>query len=97
MKDVRSIAKLDLPRQTLIFSELTEKYKHLRGLSVESYQNITPRIIIGLNNRRVAMPLKSKEGRADEPAALKTRLGWTIYGTIGLEATSSTNVNSNAS
>ena len=33
-----------------------------------------------MNNKNVAMPLKSKEGKDNEPAALKSRLGWTIYG-----------------
>lgn len=93
LKNVRSVSKLDLPRQTLLFSELTDKYKHLRGLPVKSYENIIPRIIIGLDNRNAAMPLKAKEGGADEPAALKTRLGWTIYGIMGPDAAGTTNSN----
>ena len=62
LKNVRSVHNLDLPQQTLIYSELTEQYKHLRGLPVKSYENIKPKIIIGLNNKNVAMLLKFKEG-----------------------------------
>ena len=83
LKNVRSVDLLDLPKQTLIFSELKEKYKHLQGIPVKSYENVTPRIIIGLNNKSVAIPLKSKEGKDNEPAALKCRLGWTVYGLRG--------------
>lgn len=97
LKNVRSVSELDLPKQTLMFSELAEKYKYLRGLPVESYENMKPKIIIGLNNKHVAMPLKYKEGGEDEPAALKTRLGWTIYGTNGSEVTGSKNVHNNVS
>ena len=44
-------------QQTLIYSELTEQYKHLCGIPVKSYENIKLKIIIGLNNKNVAMPL----------------------------------------
>ncbi|XP_037929022.1 uncharacterized protein LOC119663485, partial [Teleopsis dalmanni] len=80
--NVRSVAKLELPEQSLNMTELTDKYKHLKGLPVESYQNVRPRMINGLSNKEVAMPMKFREGGKNEPAATKTRLGWTIYGII---------------
>ncbi|XP_036322198.1 uncharacterized protein LOC118736217 [Rhagoletis pomonella] len=82
LNDVRTVKKLDLPAQTLVMSEMSNKYKHLKGLPVESYKDVVPQIIIGVNNKHVAMPLKFREGKSHEPAATKTRLGWTVYGTV---------------
>lgn len=47
-----------------------------------------PRILIGLNNWQVGVPLKIREGDSGEPIATKTRLGWTIYGSCSTENSS---------
>ncbi|XP_067625700.1 uncharacterized protein [Eurosta solidaginis] len=82
LRDVCTVTKLDLPPQTLIMPELANKYKHLKGLPVESYKNVVSLVIIGINNKHVAMSMKFRAGKSDEPAATKTRLGWTIYGVL---------------
>ncbi|XP_036329397.1 uncharacterized protein LOC118741504 [Rhagoletis pomonella] len=80
--DVRSVKSLDLPCQTLHLQELLDKYKHLRGCPLESYYDVVPKLIIGVNNKNLSIPLKYREGKANEPAATKTRLGWAIYGNL---------------
>ncbi|XP_036346495.1 uncharacterized protein LOC118755785 [Rhagoletis pomonella] len=85
LRNVRSVDALDLPLQTMDITELAGLHKHLRGIPVESYRNVVPQLIIGLSNKNVMMPLKFREGKAHEPAATKTRLGWTVYGVINTD------------
>ncbi|XP_058817796.1 uncharacterized protein LOC131681103 [Topomyia yanbarensis] len=83
--NARTVSKLQLPKQTLHFQGLAAKYLHLRGLPVTSYEAATPQIIIGLNNLHISMPLKFREGGERHPVAIKTRLGWSVYGGEGEE------------
>ncbi|XP_062539161.1 uncharacterized protein LOC134207463 [Armigeres subalbatus] len=83
-----TVEKLCLPQQSLPFDQLAQQFPHLRGLPVHGYRNATPTILIGLDNTHLKIPLKVREGRAGEPAAAKTRLGWTVYGPIPGECSS---------
>lgn len=78
--NVRSVKKLMLPKQTLIYENLCQKFKHLKGLPVTSYTAATPRLLIGLNNANLTVSSKVKEGGIKEPIAIKTAIGWTIFG-----------------
>ncbi|XP_062708649.1 uncharacterized protein LOC134288292 [Aedes albopictus] len=49
------------------------------------------RLLIGVNNASLTVPLKVREGKKGEPIAAKTRLGWCIFGGCGKEATHSLN------
>ncbi|XP_062538821.1 uncharacterized protein LOC134207119 [Armigeres subalbatus] len=83
-----TVEKLCLPQQSLPFDQLTQQFPHVRGLPVHGYRNATPTILIGLTDTHLKIPLKVREGRAGEPAAAKTRLGWTVYGPIPGESSS---------
>ncbi|XP_065083387.1 uncharacterized protein LOC135705543 [Ochlerotatus camptorhynchus] len=61
---------------------MTNQYKHLRKLPVQSFKSTTPGILIGLNNSHLLATLKLREGRPQEPMASKTRIGWAVYGSI---------------
>lgn len=80
LSNVRTVGSLDLPVQTMCYDDLSRRFPHLQGLPVKSYQNAVPRLLIGLDNLRLAVPLKRREGRPNEPVAAKTRLGWTVFG-----------------
>ncbi|XP_058816404.1 uncharacterized protein LOC131679685 [Topomyia yanbarensis] len=80
LSGVRTVEELKLPHQTLIMKELEQKYAHLKGLPIDTYYHAIPRIIIGLDNTTLGHTLKGREGGANEPVAIKTRLGWTVYG-----------------
>ncbi|XP_062538728.1 uncharacterized protein LOC134207003 [Armigeres subalbatus] len=84
LKDVHTVDNLNLPRQSIHFEELTSRFAHLRGLPVKSYIDGVPGILIGLDNTKVKIPLKHREGNANEPVAAKTRLGWVVFGRAGL-------------
>ncbi|XP_062558096.1 uncharacterized protein LOC134222969 [Armigeres subalbatus] len=85
--DARTVKQLSLPKQTISLEHLVDKYPHLKGIPVQSYQDAQP-LSIGINNLNVMLPLRVKEGRPREPVAAKTRLGWCIYGGNGLDGQS---------
>lgn len=80
LSGVRTVKELMLPYQSLDMEQMTKQYPHCRKLPIESYFNARPQILIGSKHAAAGLVLKSKEGSLDEPIAVKTRLGWTVYG-----------------
>lgn len=78
--DVHTVSNLGLPSQSINFDDIAKKNKYLKGLPIQSYINAKPMVLIGLNNWRLAVPLKIKEGLRGQPIATKTRLGWALQG-----------------
>ncbi|XP_062539013.1 uncharacterized protein LOC134207307 [Armigeres subalbatus] len=76
---VHTVGKLMLPHQKLDSEELVAQYKHMRGLPIESYDG-QPQLLIGANNIHSFAPLEAKVGTSMEPIAVRTKLGWTVYG-----------------
>ncbi|XP_055918535.1 uncharacterized protein LOC129950632 [Eupeodes corollae] len=77
---IRTVKSLNLPQQSLDVEELRAKYPYLRGYPIQSYEKAVPRLLIGLDNLKLAIPLKVVEGGEGDPVATKTRLGWVAYG-----------------
>lgn len=73
--DARTVEKLMLPKQSLPYKLLSEKYPYLRGLPIEDYDLVEPKLLIGVDNLRLGIPLKIREGGHKEPTAAKCRLG----------------------
>ncbi|XP_058811174.1 uncharacterized protein LOC131676064 [Topomyia yanbarensis] len=80
MCEVRTVSCLVLPPQTLKYDELSKIYPHLRGLPLNDHDLAQPKLLIGLDNLRLTVPLKVREGGPTDPIAAKCRLGWSIYG-----------------
>ncbi|XP_062713212.1 uncharacterized protein LOC134290169 [Aedes albopictus] len=80
LTDVRTVSKLDLPRQSLRYAEISEAFPYLKGLPIADYDNAQPQILIGNDNAHVTSTLKLRDGQPGEPIAAKSRLGWTVYG-----------------
>ncbi|XP_062709353.1 uncharacterized protein LOC134288451 [Aedes albopictus] len=78
--NARTVSSLGLPRQSFAMEEAEKKHKHLQGIPITSYRNAVPKILIGVDNLRRALPLEVREGIATSPVAVKTRLGWCVYG-----------------
>ncbi|XP_053691312.1 uncharacterized protein LOC128739837 [Sabethes cyaneus] len=78
--NARTVGGLLLPSQSMDYDEMTRRYPHLRGLPIPSYTKISPKLLIGLDNLKLTVPLKIREGRWEEPIATKSRIGWSIYG-----------------
>ncbi|XP_058840292.1 uncharacterized protein LOC131695786 [Topomyia yanbarensis] len=78
LENVHTVEDLYLPSQTVNIETLAEKYQHLRGIPVDSFQDARPRLLIGMNNCRLGHPINSQEG-IQGPAS-KTRLGCVVFG-----------------
>ncbi|XP_062708920.1 uncharacterized protein LOC134288349 [Aedes albopictus] len=91
LKEVHTVKSLNLPVQSLDFSQLSEQFPHLQGLPVHSYTDAVPTILIGLDNSFVMTTRKSREGARGSPIAAKSRLGWTVYGSTSTEVEQSAN------
>lgn len=63
-------------------------YSHLRHLPIEEYENAVPRILIGVDNWQVGLPLQFRDGLPCQPIATKTELGWAIQGPCTLRQNS---------
>ncbi|XP_062540788.1 uncharacterized protein LOC134208860 [Armigeres subalbatus] len=60
--------------------ELAQRYHHLQDVPADSYRNVRPRMLIGMDNIRLGHALDSREGGINEPIATRTRLGWIVFG-----------------
>ncbi|XP_058456562.1 uncharacterized protein LOC131433959 [Malaya genurostris] len=79
-EDVRTVKELQLPYQTLNLEQLQTEYNYLKRVPVQSYRDVRPRLLIGVQHANATLVRKSREGKPGDPIAVKTNLGWTIYG-----------------
>ncbi|XP_037931374.1 uncharacterized protein LOC119666163 [Teleopsis dalmanni] len=80
LKNVRTISNLRMSAESFAADKIKQWYPHLDGLPLASYTNAVPMLIIGVNNPNLISALKVREGGWQEPVAVKTRLGWTVFG-----------------
>ncbi|XP_058817299.1 uncharacterized protein LOC131680602 [Topomyia yanbarensis] len=93
LENVHTVSRLVLPKQVVQFSEVARRYSHLAGVSVTDYGEEQPTIMIGLDNIHLFAPLESRIGRQGEPIAVRSRLGWTVYGPEKQKAAAETFLN----
>ncbi|XP_058827825.1 uncharacterized protein LOC131687749 [Topomyia yanbarensis] len=82
IKNAHTVEELKLPKQTLGFEEIANRFKHLHDIPIMDYKQGVPRILIGLKDLHLYAPLETRVGRPDEPIAVKSKLGWTVYGPV---------------
>ncbi|XP_055539263.1 uncharacterized protein LOC129726499 [Wyeomyia smithii] len=80
--NVRTVNRLVLPTQSMKYQELAKRFPHLRGLPIDDYESIEPKLLIGLDNLKLGVPLKLREGGQTHPIGAKCRLGWSVYGYV---------------
>ena len=78
--DVFCVADLDMSLVSQNGKEVSELYTHLRGLPLPSFEQVKPRILIGLEHASFLNGKQIISGGEDEPIAVKTKLGWVVYG-----------------
>ena len=79
LNNVQTVKQLSLPEQSLKEKQVMY-YGHLKNLNINTYQSVTPKILIGLNNGFLINTMKMAEGCFNEPCGSKTRLGWVVHG-----------------
>ncbi|XP_055602322.1 uncharacterized protein LOC129751072 isoform X2 [Uranotaenia lowii] len=80
MDNVRTVTRLQLHDQSFDYQVAQKLYPHLKGLPLRSYSSAAPGIIIGIDQVRLLAPLATRENGNNELIAVKTRLGWGVYG-----------------
>ncbi|XP_055634192.1 uncharacterized protein LOC129774475 [Toxorhynchites rutilus septentrionalis] len=80
LSSVRTVDELLLPKQTIDATGISRRMKHLRGLPIASYENQRPGLLIGLNNLHVIAPMEAKIGELGDMIAVRSKLGWAVYG-----------------
>ncbi|XP_061389849.1 uncharacterized protein LOC133325038 [Musca vetustissima] len=79
LKNIRTVTRLDLPVQTLSPAQI--KYcEHFNGLPIIPYTAVRARIIIGLDNAKLCVPLEVKEADGNELITTRCKIGWGVYG-----------------
>ncbi|XP_062702664.1 uncharacterized protein LOC134285598 [Aedes albopictus] len=82
LQAVQTVEKLLLPKQFLNVADLAAKYNHLHSVPVDSYPDQHPGLLIGLNNLHTIAPIEARIGKHGEPIAVRSKLGWSVYGAI---------------
>lgn len=82
IKAAHTVDSLKLPKETVEIRKVINKYSHLRELQEAEYEQGVPQILIGLKDVHLCAPLESKIGKPDEPIAVRSKLGWSIYGPV---------------
>lgn len=93
LKNMQTVKKLGLECQTLDYIEMAAQHNHLKYLPVQSYNNVRPRLLVGLNNWSCAVPSKVRYNGDGNPMAAKCMLGWSIF--AGGSASNKNSVNYN--
>jgi hypothetical protein len=72
---------LGLAKHSHPVSILQEKYQHLKGLPLHAFSQVQPLLLIGSDHHHLIIPMEPVcFGPPGGPAAIRTRLGWTLQG-----------------
>ncbi|XP_077361612.1 uncharacterized protein LOC144006574 [Festucalex cinctus] len=83
IQDAFTADALSLAEHTYSAESLQRKYRHLRDLPIPTMDKVRPLLLIGSDYPHLITPLAPvRLGRPGGPAAVKTRLGWTLQGPI---------------
>uniref|UniRef100_A0A182PX74 CCHC-type domain-containing protein n=1 Tax=Anopheles epiroticus TaxID=199890 RepID=A0A182PX74_9DIPT len=78
-----TVNELSLPSNNVKIKRLLSSHYYLQGLPVKAYEDGVPRLLIGLEDVDLMKPLETRSGQPGEPIAVKTVLGWAVYGPLG--------------
>ncbi|XP_016138710.1 uncharacterized protein [Sinocyclocheilus grahami] len=77
--------QLDLIDHSYPISKLQKQYKHLAGLPLQCFEKAKPLILVGADQTHMISPIEPvRLGPRGGPAAIRTKLGWTLQGPTSL-------------
>lgn len=77
--------RLSLGPHTYPVEQLQDKFRHLRELPIPAFKNAEPSLLIGSDQPHLITPVEPvRLGPPGSPAAVHTRLGWTLQGPVQL-------------
>ncbi|CAM4718193.1 unnamed protein product [Leuciscus chuanchicus] len=72
---------LGLSQYSYPVTQLQRRYRHLQGLAIPPIDGAQPTLLIGSDNADLIVPIEPVHlGPPGGPAAVKTKLGWTLQG-----------------
>lgn len=78
---LRSVRNLGLRSQRAKRGDI-QQYEHLKDLDMACYAHAQPYVLIGADNWHLMLQNDIRMGKINEPAAMLTPLGWTVFGTL---------------
>ncbi|XP_067634502.1 uncharacterized protein [Eurosta solidaginis] len=79
LRHIYAVSNLNLPTQSLRACDVA-KIKEIFHIEPQSYNNATPKILIGLDNCHLGLPFGTIELSHSGPFAANTKLGWVVFG-----------------
>jgi len=76
------IDKLNIPSVKVSKEGAIERRRHLSGVDLPELEGCDAMLVIGSDMAHLLIQLEVRQGRWDEPIAIKTRLGWTLFGNL---------------
>ena len=86
LRNLHVVKKISQHQPCVNVNDLKEKYKHLRNVDVQLLDGPID-LLIGQDCPNLLPQLETKYGKKDEPYAVRTKLGWSIYGPLGKATT----------
>lgn len=80
LRNVYGVSNLRLPTQSLRKDDLHMNSEWIDRLPVLTYDDITPKILIGLDNCHLGLPNETFQLQDGGPYAAHTELGWVVFG-----------------
>ncbi|XP_075157655.1 uncharacterized protein LOC142230922 [Haematobia irritans] len=79
------VKNLELPTQS--FSGDDKDHSHLSDIPINGYKKVKPQMILSLTHAYLTVPLETPRCTINSgPIAVKTRLGWVVYGPTGSDS-----------
>ena len=76
------INKLNIPSVKLSINDAGERWCHLSDVDIPELEGCDVTLLIGSDMAHLLIHLEVRQGRWDEPIAIKTPLGWTLFGIV---------------
>ena len=76
------INKLNIPSVKLSKNDAAERWCHLSDVHIPELEGCDVTLLIGSDMAHLLIHLEVRQGRWDEPIAIKTPLGWTLFGIV---------------
>lgn len=80
MSNVHVVSDLKLPNQTLDINKLHPKFHSMKRLPIQEFSNVTPTILIGLDNAHLGVNRDKPRSTLSGPIVCMTKLGYVVYG-----------------
>ena len=74
--------KLNVPPASVNIANIRSQWKHLADIELQDVNRAEIKVILGSNVTEIIIPREVREGPRGSPFGIKTKLGWTVTGTL---------------